>query len=116
PNLITIYDLGTDNGAPYLVMELLDGATLRDRISERLPMRKTIDYAIQIANGLAAAHEKGIIHRDLKPENIYITRDGRVKILDFGLAKLRPEKDEGNTQARTEQKGTSPGVVLGTAG
>src|SRR5438874_1150469 len=64
PNLITIYDLGTDNGAPYLVMELLDGATLRDRISERLPMRKAIDYAIQIANGLAAAHEKGIVHRD----------------------------------------------------
>jgi Tol biopolymer transport system component len=116
PNLITIYDIGSDNGAPYLVMELLDGSTLRARISERLPIRKTIDYAIQIANGLAAAHEKGIVHRDLKPDNIYITRDGRVKILDFGLAKLRPEKDEGNTEARTEQKGTSPGVVLGTAG
>jgi Tol biopolymer transport system component len=116
PNLITIYDLGSDNGAPYLVMELLDGETLRDRITDRLPQRKIIDYAIQIARGLAAAHEKGIVHRDLKPDNIFVTRDGRAKILDFGLAKLIPSKDDRNTEARTEQRGTSPGMVLGTAG
>jgi Tol biopolymer transport system component len=116
PNLITIFDLGSESGSPYVAMELLEGETLRERITDRLPQRKTIDYAVQIANGLAAAHEKGIIHRDLKPENIFITRDGRAKILDFGLAKLRPGKDEGETEARTEQKGTSPGTVVGTAG
>ena len=116
PNLITIFDLGTENGSPWVAMELLEGETLRQRIDDRLPQRKAIDCAIQIANGLAAAHEKGIIHRDLKPENIFITRDGRAKILDFGLAKLRPGKGEGDTEARTEQKGTSPGTVVGTAG
>src|SRR5690349_15980970 len=73
PNLITIFDVGTDNGSPYLVMELLDGATLRDCIADRMPQRKVIEYSVQIANGLAAAHEKGIVHRDLKPENIIIT-------------------------------------------
>ncbi len=116
PNLITIFDMGTDNGSPYLVMELLDGATLRDRIQDGLSVRKAVDYSVQIANGLAAAHEKGIVHRDLKPENVFITKDGRVKILDFGLAKLRPGRDEENTEARTEQRGTSPGTVVGTAG
>ena len=116
PNLITIYDLGSENGTPYVAMELLEGETLRERITDRLPPRKTIDYAIQVANGLAAAHEKGVVHRDLKPENIFITRDGRAKILDFGLAKLKPGKEEGDTEARTEQRGTSPGTVVGTAG
>jgi serine/threonine protein kinase len=116
PNLVTIYDLGNANGAPYVAMELLEGETLRERIANRLPQRKTIDYAIQIAHGLAAAHEKGIVHRDLKPENIFVIKDGRAKILDFGLAKLRAGKDDGHTESRTEQRQTSPGTVVGTAG
>ena len=82
--------MGTDEGAPYLVSELLEGETLREQIKPgRMAVRKAIDYGVQIARGLAAAHEKGIVHRDLKPENLFITKDGRVKILDFGLAKLR---------------------------
>ena len=112
PNLVTIFDIGNDNGAPYLVMELLDGATLRTRIDEGIPQRKAIEYAIQIAQGLAAAHENGIVHRDLKPENIFVSRDGRVKILDFGLAKLTTAGDAEKTEARN----TSPGTVMGTAG
>src|SRR5579863_2326267 len=86
PNILAVYDIGTHEGAPYLVTELLEGDTLRAHIP--VPRRKTIEYAMQIANGLAAAHAKGITHRDLKPENIFITNDGRVKLLDFGLAKL----------------------------
>ncbi len=90
PNVLTIHDAGVHEGAPYLVSELLEGKTLRDEMTgAALPVRKATDYALQIADGLAAAHGKGIIHRDLKPENIFMTRDGRVKILDFGLAKLR---------------------------
>src|SRR4029434_6733273 len=105
PNVLTIHDAGVHEGAPYLVSELLEGRTLReemnrsgavpapsavaDRRYNPWPVRKATDYALQIANGLAAAHGKGIIHRDLKPENIFVTKDGRVKILDFGLAKLR---------------------------
>ena len=124
PNLVTIYEFGSHEGAPFLVMELLDGATLRDLIRSsdddagppRLPIRKIVDYAAQIATGLAAAHEKGIIHRDLKPENIVVTSDGRVKILDFGLAKLSGPADADGTEARTEKKNTSPGTVMGTAG
>lgn len=93
PNILVIYDVGTDNGSPYVVAELLEGETLRDRIGNAaLPLRKALDYALQIAHGLAAAHEKGIVHRDLKPENIFITKDGRAKILDFGLAKLTGPK------------------------
>jgi serine/threonine protein kinase len=89
PNILAVYDVGTHDGAPYVVSELLEGETLRRRLTaSALAQRRTIDYALQIAHGLAAAHEKGIIHRDLKPENIFITNDGRVKILDFGLAKL----------------------------
>ena len=116
PNLVTIYDFGSDNGTPYVAMELLEGETLRERIENRLPQRKTIDYAIQIAHGLAAAHEKAIVHRDLKPENIFVTRDGRAKILDFGLAKLRGGDVNSNTETKTEQRQTSPGTVVGTAG
>src|SRR5438132_2144774 len=102
-------------------MELLEGETLREKMelngsAVRLPIRKAIDYSVQIANGLAAAHEKGIVHRDLKPENIFITKDGRAKILDFGLAKLKPGTDEGKTDARTAQRFTSPGTIVGTAG
>ena len=88
PNILGIYDFGKENGVAYAVMELLEGETLRDRLDAgAIPVRKAVDYAHQLAVGLAAAHERGIIHRDLKPENVYLTRDGRVKILDFGLAK-----------------------------
>ena len=90
PNVLTIHDAGVHEGAPYLVSELLEGKTLREEMNgAALPVRKATDYALQIALGLAAAHGKGVIHRDLKPENIFVTKDGRVKILDFGLAKLR---------------------------
>jgi Tol biopolymer transport system component len=117
PNITAVYDLGTHDGAPYIVTELLEGETLRSRLSGgALSVRKATDYAIQIAKGLAAAHEKGIVHRDLKPENLFVTKDGRVKILDFGLAKLKSEKDgEQQTDLRTVS-GTEPGVVLGTMG
>jgi serine/threonine protein kinase len=90
PNILTIHDAGVNEGAPYLVSELLEGRTLRDEMGgAALPLRKATEYALHLAQGLAAAHSKGVIHRDLKPENIFITKDGRVKILDFGLAKLR---------------------------
>jgi serine/threonine protein kinase len=89
PNILAVYDIGQQDGSPYIVSELLEGETLRERLrSGPFSVRKAIDYAQQIAHGLAAAHDKGIIHRDLKPENTFITNDGRVKILDFGLAKL----------------------------
>ena len=89
PNILSIFEVGTQGGAPYLVSELLEGETLRERLS-RGPMteRKAQDTALQIVRGLAAAHDKGVVHRDLKPENLFVTRDERVKILDFGLAKL----------------------------
>src|SRR6266550_1113244 len=118
PNITAVYDIGSVDGSPYIVTELLEGETLRERLSAgTLPRRKAIDYAVQIAKGLAAAHEKGIVHRDLKPENLFITRDGRVKILDFGLAKLtQPEKGGPQTNLPTETAGTEPGVVMGTLG
>jgi Tol biopolymer transport system component len=118
PGITAVYDIGTADGAPYIVTELLEGETLRNRLlSGPLSVRKAIDYGVQIAKGLAAAHEKGIVHRDLKPENLFLTRDGRVKILDFGLAKLKAEKDEhGHTDMQTVSGGTEPGVVLGTMG
>src|SRR5437773_1145811 len=118
PNIIAIHDLGTHDGSPYVVTELLDGETLRERINgTALPPRKAIDYAGQVARGLAAAHERGIVHRDLKPENLFVTRDGRVKILDFGLAKLtQPEKGGPQTNLPTETAGTEPGIVMGTLG
>jgi eukaryotic-like serine/threonine-protein kinase len=116
PNILVIYDIGTQDGLPYIVSELLDGQTLRERLDEApLPVRKAIEYSIQIAHGLAAAHEKGIIHRDLKPENIFITKEGRVKILDFGLAKLTESAVSGS-DVRTAAGGTEPGLVLGTVG
>src|ERR1700674_1905367 len=119
PNITAVYDIGSADGAPYVVSELLEGETLRSRLAAgALPPRKAIDYAIQIARGLAAAHEKGIVHRDLKPENLFITKDGRVKILDFGLAKLT-HSDDGwgeKTNRPTVTAGTDPGVVLGTMG
>src|SRR4029453_17473536 len=85
PNILTIHDIGAEGGKPYIVSELLEGETLRDHLAQgKLPVRQALDYALQTARGLAAAHEKGIVHRDLKPENLFITGDGRVKILDFG--------------------------------
>jgi eukaryotic-like serine/threonine-protein kinase len=121
PNLVTLHDLGSQDQRPYLVMELLEGQNLREKLGTggvRLSVRKATEYAVQIAHGLAAAHEKGVIHRDLKPENIFITRDGRVKILDFGLAKLQPGVNEVSEVSRTVDfhDETRPGTVLGTAG
>ena len=89
PNIIAVFQMATQGDVSYLVEELLEGETLRERLRRGpVPLRKAIDYAVQIAHGLAAAHDKGITHRDLKPENLFVTKDGRVKILDFGLAKL----------------------------
>jgi hypothetical protein len=120
PNITAVYDLGTNasDGAPYIVTELLEGETLRARMSGgAIAVRKATDYAVQIAKGLAAAHEKGIIHRDLKPENLFLTNDGRVKILDFGLAKLtQPEGQSGAQTNLPTAAGTEPGVVMGTLG
>ncbi|HSP94123.1 MAG TPA: protein kinase [Thermoanaerobaculia bacterium] len=118
PNITAVYDIGTHEGAPYVVQELLEGETLRSELAGgRFSLRKAIDYARQIAQGLAAAHEKGIVHRDLKPENLFVTRDGRIKILDFGLAKLtRTEEGSQVTNLPTATAGTEPGVVLGTLG
>jgi hypothetical protein len=119
PNLVAVFDTGHHEGAPYVVFELLEGVTLRQRLgSGPLPGRRAVDYAVQIAQGLAAAHEKGIIHRDLKPENLFVTKDGRVKILDFGLAKLRPALDPHapREQGATVSTATGGGVVLGTVG
>ena len=119
PNILALYDIGTHDDAPYLVTELLEGATLREHlVSVALPIRKAIEYPVQIAHGLAAAHEKGIVHRDLKPENVFVTDDGRVKILDFGLAKLtQPESAlAGATALPTTPPHTMAGVILGTVG
>jgi eukaryotic-like serine/threonine-protein kinase len=118
PNILAVFDIGTSDGSPYVVSELLEGETLRDRLrSGSVAARKALDYALQIAHGLAAAHEKGIIHRDLKPENLFVTKDGRVKILDFGLAKLTQAEPGSHTSMPTVTHGaTEAGVVMGTAG
>jgi len=123
PNILSIFHIGTHEGAPYIVSELLEGETLRERLGTHasgvlLPQRKVIDYALQIAKGLAAAHEKGIVHRDIKPDNIFITHDGRVKILDFGIAKLTGNSDgrQSQTEVPTRKVNTDPGTVMGTMG
>jgi serine/threonine protein kinase/Tol biopolymer transport system component len=118
PNITAVYDIGTHDGAPYVVHELLEGETLRAELAGgRFLPRTAIDYALQIARGLAAAHEKGIVHRDLKPENVFVTKDGRIKILDFGLAKLTQAEQGGQaTSLPTATAGTEPGVVMGTLG
>jgi eukaryotic-like serine/threonine-protein kinase len=115
PNILAVYDIGTHGGSPYIVSELLDGDTLREQIAKgALPVRKAVDYASQLTRGLAAAHAKGIVHRDLKPENVFVTRDCRVKILDFGLAKTASATAVGSDVTRTPQ--TLEGTVLGTVG
>ena len=120
PNILAVYRFGVFEGAPYLVSELLVGETLRQQLRHGpLSLRRAVDLGVQIAHGLAAAHDKGIVHRDLKPENLFVTREGRIKILDFGLAKLmqpqqpQPNKDD---SAPTQTYETEPGSVMGTAG
>src|SRR5437016_4759752 len=119
PNILVIFHIDTHDSAPYIVSELLEGETLRERMGGVvLPQRKAIDFALQTAHGLAAAHEKGIVHRDLKPENVFITKDGRIKILDFGLAKLTGAGDgtQSQTEVPTRRVNTDPGMVMGTIG
>ncbi|HEX7798051.1 MAG TPA: LpqB family beta-propeller domain-containing protein, partial [Vicinamibacterales bacterium] len=114
PNILAVYDIGVQSGAPYIVAELLEGESLRSRLEGGpLPVRKAVDYARQTAAGLAAAHDKGIVHRDVKPDNLFITNDGRVKILDFGIAKLTRPSDDTQTGMATQ---TAEDVVVGTAG
>src|SRR5260370_4368400 len=114
PNIVAVYDTGEDNGQAYIVSELVDGESLRAVIDRgRVSLRKVLDLAVQIADALAAAHSVGIVHRDLKPENVMITRDGRVKVLDFGLAKQTLPETDGNTATLALSQ---PGTVLGTAG
>jgi Tol biopolymer transport system component len=118
-NILTIYDIGNHEGVPFIVAELLEGEELRAQLEQgALPVRKAIEYAQQVAAGLAAAHEKGVVHRDLKPENLFVTKDGHLKILDFGLAKLKPQKLAGAAleDAPTLKPLTDPGVVMGTVG
>ena len=116
PNVLSVHQLGSYEGKPYLVSELLEGQTLREVLKRaRLSIRRAIELAIQMARGLSAAHEKGIAHRDLKPENLFVTKDGRVKILDFGLAKLLPLTPQEDAAATQEHK-TGAGVVMGTVG
>jgi eukaryotic-like serine/threonine-protein kinase len=116
PNILAVFDIGQHNGSPFLVSELLEGETLRAVLDRgALPQRKAVDYAVQIAQGLAAAHEKGIIHRDLKPENVFVTRDGRIKILDFGLAKLAQKPGTEPDGVTMTSSHTAAGVVMGTA-
>jgi serine/threonine protein kinase len=117
PNILAIYQIGQEHELTYIVSELLEGETLRERLRPGpLPVRKALDYALQIVHGLAAAHEKGIVHRDLKPENIFITGDGRVKILDFGLAKLTHQEESPSAEHATMSVATEAGKVMGTVG
>ena len=118
PNILAVFDVGQHDGSPFLVSELLEGESLRAVLDRgAMPQRKAIDYGVQVAQGLAAAHEKGIVHRDLKPENIFVTRDARIKILDFGLVKLAQKvgaaaESDGVTLTSSH---TVAGVVMGTA-
>ena len=116
PNILAVHDVGTEGNTSYVVMELLEGETLRDRVRRSaFPWRKAVEIGAAVADGLAAAHDKGIVHRDLKPENIFVTKDGLVKILDFGLARMEaltaPER-QGDLPTITLD--TKPGAVMGT--
>jgi WD40 repeat protein len=114
PNILTVHDVGTHEGSPYVVTELLEGETLREVLVQRAPTaRQVLSWAVQAAHGLSAAHQKGIVHRDIKPENLFLTNDGRLKILDFGLAKL-VAKTPAETEAATASGASVPGAVLGT--
>jgi Tol biopolymer transport system component len=117
PNILAIFELGEAGGVRFAVTELLSGETLRDRLaSGPLPARKALDYSGQVAAGLAAAHAQGVVHRDLKPENLFLTRDGRVKILDFGLARQALPEPPSDTASPTLERATEPGTVMGTVG
>src|SRR5262249_28600527 len=117
PNIIVIHDFGSQDGVTFLVTELLEGQTLRERLKcGKLPWRKAVDYGAAVADGLAAAHERGIIHRDLKPENIFITSDDRVKILDFGVAQIQQPERDSPVETIVQGPGqTAAGMVMGTA-
>ena len=116
PNILALFDIGQHGGAPFLVSELLEGESLRDVIERGvLPQRKAIDYGVQIAHGLAAAHDKGIVHRDMKPENVFIMKDGRIKILDFGLAKLAQTTGPKSDDVTLTSSHSVAGIVMGTA-
>src|SRR5262250_3353692 len=114
PNILTVYDIGTSDGTTYIAMELVEGRTMRELVaSEPIPIRKLLDYAVQIADGLAKAHSAGIVHRDLKPENVMVSKDGYGKILDFGLAKLiEPLSREGSELPTAVAAATQPGTVM----
>ena len=117
PNILSIFDFGAHDGRAYAVTELLEGETLRDKIEAGpISSKLAVDYALQIAEGLAAAHERGIVHRDLKPENVFVTRDGHLKILDFGLAKRTESEPGDETSSPTASRHTEPGTVMGTVG
>jgi Tol biopolymer transport system component len=117
PHILALHDVGTHQGVPYTVTELLEGRTLRHLLDRGpLPPRKVVDYGVQICRGLAAAHGRGVVHRDLKPENLFLTKDGGVKILDFGLAKLSGPPDEPDSPESERRTATEPGLVMGTAG
>src|SRR5579862_1799030 len=122
PNILSIFEFAIENGTPYVVTELLEGQTLRETLTASappgaragaLPVRQAIDIATQISRGLAAAHDKGIVHRDLKPENLFVSPDGHVKILDFGLAKAFVDAPAQDVETAM---GTDPGTVVGTVG
>ena len=115
PNILSVFDIGAHDDLQYVVSELLDGHDLRAELAQGpVPIKRAVEWATQVCQGLAAAHDKGIVHRDLKPENLFLTRDGRVKILDFGLAKLAEGASDGVSVTSTGALGTMPGVVLGT--